>query len=71
MPKEKENKNYKLLQMLDQKGINRGELAEALGVGYNTMLNKISGKTSFTIDEIKAIMKRCDLTFADIEEIFF
>lgn len=51
------------------KGISKKMLADDIGMNYNTLLSKMSGKSKFTLDEavrIKAYLKE-DIS---IEELF-
>lgn len=50
-------------------GKSKKELAEDLGIGYNTLLSKFRGLSSFTLDEalsIKNMLKTSDT----VEELF-
>lgn len=50
-------------------GLNKREVAKELGIGYNTLLSKLKGDSSFTLDEAVAFKKilRCE---ESIEELF-
>lgn len=49
------------------KGVSRMKLAEALGIHYNTVVNKEEGKSDWTLKEVKAIAKMFKISVADIK----
>lgn len=54
---------------LVRQGITKKQLAQAIGIGYNTLLMKLRGDTAFTLDEAFAI-KRHIKSEQSIEELF-
>lgn len=51
-----------------RKGITKTELAEKIGIHYNSLNNKINGVTNFSIEEAFRI---CDLLdHSDIRQLF-
>jgi plasmid maintenance system antidote protein VapI len=59
--------NYKI----KTKGDTIKNLAEDLGLHYNTVTLKLNGKLQFTQSEIKFLAKRYELTPEEITVIFF
>lgn len=52
-------------------GDTRRTLSEVLGISTQTVGGKINGHTDFKQSEIKALIKRYDLTPTEVDEIFF
>ena len=50
-------------------GISKKELAQALGISYHTLLLKLQGKSSFTLDEALAV-KELIRASESVEELF-
>lgn len=46
------------------------ELVRVLGVSYPTAINRLSGKSKFTTDEINTLTKCYSLTANEVMEIF-
>lgn len=62
---------YKKIELIIfEKGLSKVEIAESLGITYNTFLLKLRGKSSFTLDEavkLKSILS----TEKTVEELFY
>lgn len=63
-------KNYKLLKMLDENRATLTELSDILGIAYNTVLTKVSGRTEWTASEIKKIKEHFNLAAEMVDYIF-
>ena len=50
-------------------GISKKELVQALGISYHTLLLKLQGKSSFTLDEALAV-KELIRASESVEELF-
>lgn len=62
---------YIILEKMDEKGITRTELAESIGISTYTLRTRFKKETSFTIDEIKIIKEKLNLSVKQIVDIFF
>lgn len=60
----------KLRNALKRQGITQNELAEILGLTYQTISIKMNGHKDFTQSEIKAIMIVLGLTPEEVVDIF-
>lgn len=62
-------KYYILIGEMAKKGIRKTEIARLLGIHWNSVANKLEGKTAFSVDEAIKIQ---DTFFPDwkIEELF-
>lgn len=58
-----------LISELAKRGIQKTEVAKLLGIHWNSVMNKMNGKTAFSVDEA---IKIHDAYFPDwkIEELF-
>jgi len=56
---------------LERRRENYSHLAKLLGINYGTILNKISGRSSFTLPELRNIKEAWELTNDRFCEIFF
>lgn len=54
---------------IKRKGYTKESLAEAIGISRTAFYRKCSGKSDFTLGEIKAIAKELDLH--NVDDIFF
>lgn len=61
----------KLKALLKKNGINQNELADMLGLTYQTISIKMNGHKDFTQSEIRAIKLILSLTPEEIDDIFF
>lgn len=52
-----------------QKGLSKREIAQKLGMTYNTLLLKLSGKATFTLDEALKLKEILGSSLS-IEELF-
>lgn len=52
-----------------QKGLSKREIAQKLGMTYNTLLLKLSGKATFTLDEALKLKEILESSLS-IEELF-
>lgn len=62
---------YIILEAMEQQGITRTELAEAIGISTYTLRTRLKKETSFTIDEIKVIKEKLNLSSEQLIDIFF
>ncbi len=60
----------KLLKILEAKGVSQAELAERIGMVYNTFNRKVNGNQQFKSEEMKAIAKELGLTTEEFYDIF-
>lgn len=60
-----------LRQKIDQSGYKLKFIAKKLGISYQALLNKLTGKSEFRISEIQALRELLNLTNAEAEAIFF
>lgn len=57
----------KLTNALKMEDMSKAELARRLGIGYATMLRKISGESEFTLRELRVMYKIFDqITFLKV-----
>ena len=61
----------KLKALLKKNGITQNELADMLGLRYQTISFKMNGHKDFTQSEIRAIMTIFSLTPDELVDIFF
>ena len=64
------NANY-LKYKMSQHGDTQKEISELLGLSQNALINKLKGKSYFTMREVRLIVERYDLDFREIKKIFF
>lgn len=62
---------YRLREILDKHGINQNDLADLLGITYQSVSIKMNGKKDFTQTEIFKIMVFFKLTPEQVVNIFF
>ena len=62
---------YIILEAMEQQGITRTELAESIGISTYTLRTRFKKETSFTIDEIKIIQRKLNLSIDQLIDIFF
>ena len=56
---------------MEQQRITRSELAKAIGVSTYTLRTRFKKETAFTIDEIKIIKEKLNLSSEQLIDIFF
>lgn len=61
----------KLKGRLREKGLTYKEAAEKLGMGVNTISDKLNGARSFTLDEADKLAKLLELTVDEVHTHFF
>ena len=64
------NTNY-LKYKMSQKGDTQKEICELLDISQNAFINKLKGKSYFTMREVRLLVERYDLDFREIKKIFF
>lgn len=64
------NTNY-LKYLMSRNGDTQKEISNLLGISQNSLINKMTGKTYFTMREVRLIVERYDLDFREIKKIFF
>lgn len=52
-------------------GFTTGSLAESIGLSRQSMSYKLNNRRKFTVDEIKAISEKLNLSLEEKEAIFF
>lgn len=52
-------------------GFTQGEFAQKIGISQNTLYTRMSGETSFNIDEVNKARKILDMDNSEILAIFF
>ena len=62
-----EDTNYKLRGWMGSNRVSGVEMAERIGMPYDTFKGKYSGKTEWKLSEIKALIEATSTTF---EELF-
>ena len=62
---------YIILEKMEQQGITRTELAKTIGISAYTLRTRFKKETSFTIDEIKIIKEKLNLSTEQLIDIFF
>lgn len=62
---------YKLREILDRYGQTQNDLADLLGITYQSVSIKLNGKKDFTQSEIYRIIKFYNLTAEQVMDIFF
>ena len=65
------NMKYEIKAMLDKYGINQNDLAELLGITYQSVSAKLNGHKDFTQSEIFKIIHTFNLTPDEVMNIFF
>ena len=63
------NSNY-LKYRMAQHGDTQKEICKFLGISQNALINKLKGKNFFTMREVRLLVERYDLDYAEIREIF-
>lgn len=64
--------NISLLKyLMEQKGVTKNDLATAIGVKYNAICSRLSGKIEFKRIEIKTIINLLNLTDEQVMDVFF
>lgn len=59
-----------LINLIETKGIKKTVIANNLGMSYTSLLNKLSGKTEFTIKEALALSHILSIPEADFTFYF-
>lgn len=60
-----------LTQKIDQSGLSRSEVADALNISVSTLYNKLMKLTDFTVSEVSELTKLLSLSEEDVLQIFF
>lgn len=64
--------NYDLLNnAVSSSGLKKSHICEVLGITYQGLTNKMSGKTEFTAAEIRQLSTLLNLSSSDMLNIFF
>jgi transcriptional regulator with XRE-family HTH domain len=64
-------KMWELKRKMKEEGITYAELADEIGMGVNTLSDKLNGKSSFNIDEVQRIMKVLKIKNSEVPHYFF
>ena len=62
---------HRLREILERYGHNQGDLAEILGITYQSVSIKLNGKKDFTQSEIYKIIFTYNLSPDEVMDIFF
>lgn len=62
---------YKLKYYMGRNGDTQSDLAKALGLPQSALSARMNGHTDFRKNEIDEIRKRYDLSFEELQAIFF
>lgn len=63
------NSDY-LKYKMSRNGDSQKEISKLLGISQNALINKFKGKNYFTMREVRLLVERYDLDYAEIREIF-
>lgn len=63
------NSNY-LKYKMSQHGDSQKQISKLLGISQSALINKFKGKNYFTMREVRLLVERYDLDYAEIREIF-
>ena len=63
------NTNY-LKYKMAQHGDSQKDISKLLDISQNALINKLKGKNFFTMREVRLLVERYDLDYAEIREIF-
>jgi len=64
-------KLYIILEIMEQQRVTRTELADAIGISTYTLRTRFKKETAFTIDEVKIIKEKLNLSIDQLVDIFF
>lgn len=64
-------KMWNLKRKMKEEGITYKEMADKIGMGVNTLSDKLNGKSSFNIEEVKKIIDVLEIEPEDIPKYFF
>jgi hypothetical protein len=64
-------KMWELKRKIKEEGYTYAELAVEIGMGANTLSDKLNGKSTFTIDEVQLIVEILDIDPREIPKYFF
>lgn len=64
-------KMWELKRKIKEEGYTYAELAVKIGMGANTLSDKLNGKSTFTIDEVQLIVEILDIDPREIPKYFF
>lgn len=64
-------KLVQLVATMNEKKINRVQLADDLGITYNALTKRILGYVEFDLSEIREIIKILNLTDEEIRRCFY
>lgn len=60
-----------LIGLISEKGVTRAEIASAIGISKNALINKLKGRTCFSTREIAGICKILGIDNQSIGTYFF
>ena len=64
--------NVSLLKyLMEQKGISKNDLATSIGVQYNAICSRLTGKVEFKLSELQTIKETLNLSDEQILDVFF
>lgn len=52
-------------------GLTQGEFAKGIGISYNTLISRMTGETSFNIDEVDKAKGVLNIDNSEVIAIFF
>jgi transcriptional regulator with XRE-family HTH domain len=64
-------KMWELKRKIKEEGYTYEKLGAEIGMGSNTLSDKLNGKSTFTIDEVQKIVEILDINPREIPKYFF
>lgn len=64
-------KMWELKRKVKEEGLTYAELAEKVGMGKNTLSDKLNGKSTFNIDEVQRLMGVLNIENKEVPHYFF
>lgn len=61
----------KLIDIIRQSGYRHDYIAKKLGITVQSLINKLKGRTEFTMSEARELANLLHLTLEQLKEIFF
>lgn len=64
-------KMWELKRKMKEESVTYVQLAEEIGIGANTLSDKLNGKSTFNIDEVQKIIEVLNIDPKEIPKYFF